>query len=25
MEWRYNNRQKVLFADLIHISLGADL
>ena len=25
MEWRYNNREKVLFADLIHIILGADL
>ena len=24
MEWRYNNRQKVLFTDLIHIILGAD-
>jgi len=25
MEWRYNNREKVLFVDLIHIILGADL
>jgi len=24
MEWRYNNREKVLFTDLIHIILGAD-
>jgi len=24
MEWRYNNREKVLFVDLIHIILGAD-
>jgi transposase len=23
MEWRYNNREKVLFTDLIHIILGA--
>jgi transposase len=24
MEWRYNNREKVLFVDLIHIILEAD-
>jgi transposase len=24
MEWRYNNREKVLFVDLIHIILKAD-